>query len=107
MPLNANFTRVTLGEDPATGGRMLFVEGTSAPANGADPIFVTVPYAGEILSASVDDATLTPWEARFPEGATPFEAGGDIFVVGVAIRPAPHDPFVWQGSFQITSRTTA
>lgn len=104
MALNSNFTRVILDDDPSTGGRALFVEGISDPPGATSEIFVALPHNGELLTAPVDNAGLNPWEAKFPEGDTPFQTGDDVFVVGVATRQSPCDPFVWQGSFEIKSR---
>jgi hypothetical protein len=106
MPFSGNFTRVTLGADPeAGGGRAIFVEGRTDDA--ADPplaIHIVLPHDGQALTATVVTPTLIDWEVKFPEGNPPFNEGDDVFVVGVATRPAPHDPFVWEGSFTLTSR---
>jgi hypothetical protein len=107
MPFNTNFTRITLGTDPATGAKALFVEGASNPAGEATEIFVSLPHGGELLSAPVDDAGLENWEAKFLEGGSPFQLGEDVFVVGVAMRTPPHDPVVWHGSFKSLSRANA
>ncbi|HMJ36714.1 MAG TPA: hypothetical protein VK501_22605 [Baekduia sp.] len=102
MAFNSNFTRVTLGTDPATGGQALFVEGRSQPPDLSE-IHVAVPHNGQLVSARVPDPDLTPWEVQLPVAAPPVAVGDDVFVVGVALRPAPCDPFVWQGSFSIAS----
>jgi hypothetical protein len=101
MPFNRNFTRVTLAADPATGGRSLFVEGRSDPPGEAPQIFVAVPHDGQLLAAAVDNPALIDWQAKFPDGNPPFQVGDEVFVVGVAMRPPPCDPVLWQGSFEI------
>jgi hypothetical protein len=104
MPFNTNFTGVTVGVDPATGANALFVEGRSEPAGETTSIFVALSHGGgELRSAAVDNPALTGWTVRFPEGNPPFQPGDEAFVVGVAMRPPPRDPFVWQGSFTIES----
>jgi hypothetical protein len=37
----------------------------------------------------------------FPDGNPPFAKGDTVFVIGVAMRKDPHDPFVWEGSFAL------
>jgi hypothetical protein len=101
MPFNRNFTRVTLAADPDTGGRALFVEGRSEPVGEVTDVFVAVPHDGELLTAAVDDSSLIDWQAKFPDGDPPFEVGDEVFVIGVAMRPPPCDPVLWQGSFEI------
>jgi hypothetical protein len=106
MPFNSNFTGVTLGTDPATGANMLFVEGQTEPAGAVTDIFVALSFnGGELRSGSADHPELTGWRATFPDATPPFAGGGEAFVVGVAMRPPPHDPLVWQGSFEIQART--
>jgi hypothetical protein len=106
MSFSGNFTRVTLGDDPAAPNtKALFIEGrTDNAAEPPDAIHVIVPRNGQPLTATVETPTLIDWEVKFPDGNPPFSEGDDVFVVGVAIRPAPHDPFVWEGSFTLTSR---
>jgi hypothetical protein len=104
MGFSGNFTGVTLGDDEADGGTALFVEGRTDASEVPDAIHVVLPRGAELLSASVEAPGLTDWEAKFPDGTPPFNVGDDVFVVGVAERPAPQEPFVWQGSFTITSR---
>lgn len=104
MALNGNFTRVTLGVDDETGGTALFVEGRSEPPDDVRDIHVALPHGGTLLSAPVREARATDWQAKFPEGPSPFEPGQEVFVVGVAMREPPRDPFVWEASFTIESR---
>jgi len=100
MPLSQNFTHVTLGDDGA-----LTVNGASVPPNATDTIFVSLVHSGEIHTVSATNPTSSKWTATFAAGAPAFEAGEPVFVVGVAMRPAPCDPFVWQGSFAIEATT--
>jgi hypothetical protein len=104
MGFSGNFTGVTLGEDERGGGRALFVEGRTDASEIPDAIHVVLPRDGELLSAAVEAPGLTDWEAKFPEGAAPFTVGDDVFIIGVAKRHEPQEPFVWQGSFTITAR---
>jgi hypothetical protein len=102
MTFNRNFTRATLSAaDPATGARCLCVEGRSQPADNATAIFVAVPHAGGLSTARVDNPALIDWEARFPPGDPACQVGDDVFVVGVAMLPAPCEPFTWQAGLQI------
>jgi hypothetical protein len=106
MSFSGNFTRVTLGPDPEAGGaRTVFVEGRTDDT--ADPplaIHVVLPHNGRPLTATVERPTLVDWEVKFPEDDAPFVEGADVFVVGVATRPEPHDPFVWEGSFKLEAK---
>jgi hypothetical protein len=104
VSFSSNFTQVTHGVDPKGGPSGLFVEGKSVPANDTDEIHVAVPHGGELLKARVDAKGLTDWVARIPDGTTPFQVNEEVFVLGVAMRPEPHDPFVWQGSFTIQAK---
>ena len=101
MPFSSNFTRVSLGDDP-DGGTAMFVEGrTDDTAEPPKSIHVIVPHNGMPLTATVENPTLTDWEVMFPNGRPPFAEGDTVFVVGVAMRDEPHDPFVWDGSFAL------
>jgi len=106
MGFSGNFTRVTLGPDPEVdGAHAIFVEGRTDDT--ADPplaIHVLLPHGGKPLTATVVTPTLIDWEVKFPEDETTFAEGDDVFVVGVATRPEPHDPFVWEGSFKLETR---
>jgi hypothetical protein len=104
MSFSSNFTHVTHGVDPKDGFSGLFVHGQSDPANGADEIHVAVPHGGELLKTRVGASGITDWVARIPDGASPFQDHEEVFVLGVAMRPAPHDPFVWQASFEIGAK---
>jgi hypothetical protein len=104
MSFSGNFTRVSLGANPA-GESALFVEGRTD--NTAEPprsIHVILPHNGEPLTATVDRPDVTDWEVMFPDGDPPFAAGATVFVVGVAMREEPHDPFVWEGSFTLEAK---
>jgi hypothetical protein len=101
MPFSSNFTRVSLGDNPA-GETAMFVEGrTDNTAEPPQSIHVIVPHNGEPLTGTVEDPTLTDWEVMFPDGNPPFAEGDTVFVIGVAMRDEPHDPFVWEGSFAL------
>ncbi len=106
MGFSGNFTRITLGADPdVDGAKAIFVQGrTDDTADPPEAIHVILPFGGQPLTATVATPTLIDWEVKFPEGNQPFNEGDDVFVVGVATRPAPHDPFVWEGSFTLASR---
>jgi hypothetical protein len=106
MPFNRNFKRVSVGVDPTTGGKALFVEGRSEPPDQAT-IFVGMPCGPDLQQAPVLNPQDADWEARIPEGWEPFTAGNDVFVFGVAMRPPPHDPFIWSGTFTIEEHTNA
>jgi hypothetical protein len=101
MSFSANFTSVRLGDATATGAGILIVDGRTDPATTNAEIHLAIPHAGKLLSVTVDASGLTGWTAPFPDVTPPFEVGDEVFVVGVAMRPAPHDPFVWQGSFTV------
>jgi len=101
MGFSGNFTRISLGDNP-DGGTAVFVEGRTD--NTADPpksIHIVVPRNGQPLTATVEDPTLIDWEVMFPDGNPPFAEGDTVFVVGIAVRDEPHDPFVWDGSFTL------
>jgi hypothetical protein len=106
MPFSGNFTRVTLGKDPdVPGAKAIFVEGrTDDEADRPEAIHVILPHDGQPLTATVAEPTLIDWEVKFPDGDPPFADGDAVFVVGVAMRPEPHDPFVWEGSFKLATR---
>jgi hypothetical protein len=111
MPFSGNFTGVRLGDptDPddltsTAAARSLFVEGRSEPPDDHGEIHVALPRDGKLLSVTIDAAGLNEWEAEFRDVTPPFEVDEDVFVIGVAMRPEPCDPFVWQGSFTIRSR---
>ena len=63
-----------------------------------------MPHNGVPLTATVENPTLTDWEVMFPDGDPPFADGDTVFVVGVALRKDPHDPFVWEGSFALVPK---
>jgi hypothetical protein len=96
MAFNANFTGLTVGTDPVTEIRTLFVNGTSRPASASHEIHVLMRHNdAPPVVAAVDEATKTAWQARFPEDAhTPFEPGDEILVAGVATLTQGR-PFVW------------
>ena len=101
MPFSGNFTRISLGDNP-DGGTAMFVEGrTDDTAEPPKAIHVIVPHNGVPLTSTVENPTLTDWEVMFPDGDPPFAEGDTVFVVGVALRKDPHDPFVWEGSFAL------
>jgi len=104
MSFSANFTAARLDgatTGAAAGGDILIVDGRSDPATANAEIHVAIPHDGKLLSVTVNASDLTDWKAPFPNVTPPFEVGDEVFVVGVAMRPAPHDPFVWQGSFTV------
>jgi hypothetical protein len=107
MSFSANFTGARLGDATTTGAGsgagMLVVDGRSDPATENAEIHVAIPHGGKLLSVTVDASGLTDWKAPFPDVTPPFAAGDEVFVVGVAMRPSPHDPFVWQGSFTVAA----
>jgi hypothetical protein len=103
MGFSGNFTRVTLGNDP-DGGNALFVAGRTDATDPPDAIHVVLPHGPHALVTTVEAPGLADWEVKFPDGRPPFKVGDDVFVVGVATRPEPHDPFVWEASFRLTAR---
>ena len=105
MGFSGNFTHITLRADPADSGKKaLFVGGrTDDTAEPPGAIHVILPHDGKPLTATVEEPTLIDWEVKFPTGTPPIKDGDDVFVVGVATRPAPHDPFVWEGSFTVAT----
>jgi hypothetical protein len=101
MSFNTNFNSATL----QAADRSLVVEGTSIPANGSDDIRVLLFVDGApVGSEKVPNPEQGTWSVVFEEGATPFVVHGSVFLIGVAQRPAG-DPVVWQGSFEILTRT--
>jgi hypothetical protein len=98
MAFNANFTEARMAED---GG--LLVKGNSQPNHGASQILVSLAHGGKLHAAPVGDPHAEPWTATFTAAKGPFAAGEDVFVSGMAVRQAPHDPLVWQGGFTIKS----
>ena len=105
MGFSGNFTHVALRADPERAGeKALFVKGrTDDTAEPPLAIHVVMPHDDTPLTATVLKPTLIDWEVKFPAGTPPIKDGDDVFVVGVAIRPAPHDPFVWEGSFTVAT----
>jgi hypothetical protein len=101
MGFSSNFTRVRLQTAEGTDESVLVVDGRSDPADGKGDIHVAIPRGGTLFTATVNPAGLSDWSAPFPELTPPFAPGEDAFVVGVAMRPGPCDPFVWQGSFAV------
>jgi hypothetical protein len=105
MSFSSNFTRVTLGADPEVGGaNAIFVEGRTDASNPPDAIHVVLPHGDQPRVTSVAAPGLVAWEVKFPDGNPPFNEGDEVFVVGIATRPAPQDPFVWEASFTLASR---
>jgi hypothetical protein len=105
MSFSSNFASVRLGDattGAGAGADMLIVDGRSDPATDNE-IHVAIPHNGKLLSVTVDASGLTDWKALFSGVTPPFEVGDEVFVVGVAMRPAPCDPFVWQGSFTVAA----
>jgi hypothetical protein len=108
MGFSGNFTSVSLVDDPAV-GRVLLVQGRSdvsgVAADLPTEIQVVVMHNGETLMEHAPRPDLADWNVTFPDGDPPsFTEGDDVFVVGIAKRPAPHDPFVWEGSFALAVR---
>jgi hypothetical protein len=99
MAFNANFTSAVRLDD----GR-LQINGESKPAAGSTAILVSLVHEGEMRSASVPDPQSAQWDVTFDAGKTPFTRGEDVFVVGVADRDKPLEPFVWQGGFTIEGK---
>jgi hypothetical protein len=101
VSFNKGFTKVNLSDG------ILTVHGTSDQVVSADDeIHVTIlsPRGGDLRTEQLPPGRATSkWEVQFPDAAPGFAVDGDVFVVGVAIRPAPCDPFVWNGSFTITA----
>jgi hypothetical protein len=98
MAFNANFKRVNVLEDGA-----LEVVGESLPSDGTDKILVSLVHGADMRSQPVKDPKLKPWTVDFADDVSPFAIGDEVFVVGVAHRVG-HDPFVWQGSFEILAK---
>jgi hypothetical protein len=107
MPFSGNFTRVTLGDDPEAAGRQaVLVEGQTPVSNPPTAIhLVMTRKSGKALNADVPAPGLAVWVATFPDGDDPFTIDEEVFLVGIAVRPAPHDPFVWEGSFALAPRS--
>jgi hypothetical protein len=104
MSLNMNFTAARVDGaaiGAGAGSGVLIVDGRTDPATTNAKIHVAIPHDGKLLSVTVDASGLTDWTAPFPNVTPPFEVGDEVFVVGVAMRPSPCDPFVWQGSFTV------
>ena len=94
MPFNSNFTGATLG------GGALTVEGTSDVPDAVTAISVILCHGDALISATVDNPTVSPWKAVFAEpAAQPFKSGGDAAVVGVALLGGR--PLIWEGVLQI------
>jgi hypothetical protein len=105
MGFSGNFTGVTLGDDPAAPGtKALFVEGRTDATDLPKAISIILPLDGRPLTATVEKPTLIDWEVKFSHADAPLQVGDEVFVVGVATRKSPHDPFVWEGSFKLESR---
>jgi hypothetical protein len=105
MGFSGNFTAVTFGDDPeAEGKKALFVQGKTDATDPPAAIHVVMLRSGEPVTASAPAPGLNDWTVKFPNGNPPFAVGEDVFLVGVARRAAPQDPFVWNGSFTIASR---
>jgi hypothetical protein len=95
---NKAFEGVTIVDDTVT------VHGKSEKSAPNDEIYVTLmrPHGGPALMTEVvHGKAALKWPAEFPAAAPPFAVGDDVFVVGVAVGPAPAKPFVWKDSFQI------
>jgi hypothetical protein len=103
MAFNRNFTRVSVGVDPMTGANALFVEGRSDPPDDCW-IMVGVSQDAGPQTAPVPNPNNAVWEATIPEGATPFNVGDKVFVFGVAMRDAPHDPFTWHDKLKVEAK---
>lgn len=101
MAYNHNFTHVELGT--GAGATVLFVGGTSDPPEDVIELSVAMPRNGALLTSTLEEPG-ADWEAQFDEGEPPFEIGEDVFVVGVALRESPRDPFVWEANLTIESR---
>lgn len=102
MSFNKGFTKVNLLPDGT-----LTVHGTSDQVVSADDeIHVTIlpPRGGDLRTEQLPAGKHTiRWEVSFPNATPPYAVGDDVVVVGVAIRPEPCDPFVWNGSFTIAA----
>ena len=101
MGFTGNFTSVRLGTASRSGGQTIVVEGRSVPADPGGELHVAMPHGGKLLVADVNAAGLTEWVATFADVDPPIKVGEDVFVIGVAMRPEPCDPFVWQGSLAL------
>jgi hypothetical protein len=103
MAFNRNFSRVSLGVDPMTGAKALFVEGRSNPPDDCW-IMVGVSQDASPKTGPVLNPNNAAWEARIPDGAPPFKIGDRVFVFGVAMRDGPHDPFIWHDTLKVEAR---
>jgi hypothetical protein len=96
MPFTGNFTAATVDRAPEGDGKALFVEGRANGPNQASAIFALIRHDDELLTQPVDDPRPTDWTAVFLEGDTPFSAGDDLVVTGVAIVDDEDEPVFWQ-----------
>jgi hypothetical protein len=106
MGFSGNFTSVGLVDDPAA-GRVLSVQGRTDVRDASEmptEIQVVVMHNGTTVMNHAPRPDLSDWDVTFPDGDPAFTEGDDVFVVGIAKRPAPHDPFVWEGSFALAVR---
>ena len=105
MGFSGNFTGATLGDDPeAPGTQALFVEGRTDATDMPKAVHVILPLNGKPLTATVKKPSLVDWEVKFSAADAPLAEGAEVFVVGVATRKSPQDPFVWEASFKLVSR---
>ena len=105
MGFSGNFTGVTVGDDPdVAGAKALFVAGRTDATDAPNAIHIMLPQGAVPQIASVRAPGQTAWEVKFSNGNPPFNVGDEVFVVGVATRDAPHDPFVWEASFKLATK---
>ena len=77
-----------------------------SPSDGTDKILVSLVHGADLRSQPVKDPKQKPWTVDFADNGSPFAIGDEVFVVGVAHRVG-HDPFVWQGGFEISGQGLA
>jgi hypothetical protein len=95
VPYSGNFTSATfVPTSRETDGPALRVEGTSQEPERAKQIIVGIPHDGHLLVVEAVGPTSSDWHATFPQPDPPFEEGGSVIVVGVAILN-DDPPFFW------------
>jgi hypothetical protein len=103
MSFSSNFTGAFVGQDPASGGQALFVEGHTSGPNQATAILALLRHDGQLLSQPANDASLTDWTATFPQTGAPFPLD-DVVLTGVALVPGSDAPLLWQSVVKIEAK---